>query len=139
MLKLHRPPEGTHKRRGLGECVLCGDGPTTVKDSRPHGCEIRRRRRCLACGGRYTTWERPVLDVIDDVAHRSSMHERETVELFGLIVKLPNEARVALLRLAKALWHETELSRAVTSLRIPYLTSANKVGFRDLPPPDQES
>lgn len=39
-------------------CPDCGS-PTSVKDSRSMaGIEgIRRRRRCLSCGLRFTTWE----------------------------------------------------------------------------------
>jgi transcriptional repressor NrdR len=41
-------------------CPFCGNPDTQVKDSRPSddGAAIRRRRQCLACGGRFTTFER---------------------------------------------------------------------------------
>jgi transcriptional regulator NrdR family protein len=35
----------------------CG-GDSRVVDSRPANDSIRRRRKCLACGRRWTTWER---------------------------------------------------------------------------------
>ena len=41
-------------------CPVCGSLDTQVKDSRPtedYGA-IRRRRICLTCGGRFTTFER---------------------------------------------------------------------------------
>lgn len=41
-------------------CPYCGDADTQVKDSRPteDSAAIRRRRVCVACGGRFTTFER---------------------------------------------------------------------------------
>ena len=41
-------------------CPFCGNIDTAVKDSRPSGdnTSIRRRRKCPACSGRFTTFER---------------------------------------------------------------------------------
>lgn len=41
-------------------CPWCGHGEDKVVDSRPaeRGATIRRRRQCLACGRRFTTFER---------------------------------------------------------------------------------
>jgi transcriptional repressor NrdR len=41
-------------------CPYCGAADTQVKDSRPteDGTAIRRRRVCMECGGRFTTFER---------------------------------------------------------------------------------
>ncbi|WP_420561873.1 transcriptional regulator NrdR [Tepidicaulis sp.] len=41
-------------------CPYCGNEDTQVKDSRPteDNNAIRRRRACMACGGRFTTFER---------------------------------------------------------------------------------
>lgn len=41
-------------------CPYCGGEDTQVKDSRSSedGTAIRRRRVCVACGGRFTTFER---------------------------------------------------------------------------------
>src|SRR5437588_12411643 len=41
-------------------CPSCGSLDTQVKDSRPteDSAAIRRRRVCLACGFRFTTFER---------------------------------------------------------------------------------
>lgn len=41
-------------------CPYCGEDDTQVKDSRPteDGHAIRRRRQCLACMARFTTFER---------------------------------------------------------------------------------
>ncbi|WP_127142710.1 transcriptional regulator NrdR [Pelagibacterium montanilacus] len=41
-------------------CPYCGNDETQVKDSRPteDSNAIRRRRICIGCGGRFTTFER---------------------------------------------------------------------------------
>ena len=42
------------------DCPFCRSGDTQVKDSRPceNGVAIRRRRECLSCEARFTTFER---------------------------------------------------------------------------------
>ncbi len=46
-------------------CPLCNGETTRVVDSRPaeSGTAIRRRRECLACGHRFTTYEQAVVTV----------------------------------------------------------------------------
>ena len=41
------------------KCPFCGYGESKVSDSRPaeEGTSIRRRRECLSCGKRFTTYE----------------------------------------------------------------------------------
>ena len=43
-------------------CPSCGYSESKVVDSRPseHDTTIRRRRECLECGHRFTTYERLV-------------------------------------------------------------------------------
>lgn len=42
------------------QCPACGFSESKVVDSRPaeEGASIRRRRECLKCGNRFTTYER---------------------------------------------------------------------------------
>ena len=40
------------------ECPFCGYGDSKVVDSRGVNDGIRRRRQCLGCGARFTTYER---------------------------------------------------------------------------------
>ncbi|PLV55554.1 transcriptional regulator NrdR [Thermotoga sp. SG1] len=53
-------------------CPFCGSMDTRVLDSRPtlDGAAIRRRRECVSCGRRFTTYERyeeaPVLVIKKD-------------------------------------------------------------------------
>ena len=39
-------------------CSKCGDDESKVIESRDTGDSVRRRRECLKCGNRYTTYER---------------------------------------------------------------------------------
>ncbi|MCL2451976.1 transcriptional regulator NrdR [Candidatus Saccharibacteria bacterium] len=39
-------------------CPKCRDGESKVIESRDTGDSVRRRRECLKCGSRYTTYER---------------------------------------------------------------------------------
>lgn len=38
-------------------CPQCQGNDTSVRDSRPSGTMIRRRRLCMACGHRFSTFE----------------------------------------------------------------------------------
>lgn len=44
-------------------CPFCDKDQDRVVDSRASGTAIRRRRECLACGRRFTTYERAERDV----------------------------------------------------------------------------
>ena len=39
------------------DCPVCGKNQTKVVDSRPINGSVRRRRKCLICGHRFTTFE----------------------------------------------------------------------------------
>lgn len=56
-------------------CPLCATEDTKVVDSRPAegGGAIRRRRECLVCGERFTTFERPT--IVATVVKRSGRSE----------------------------------------------------------------
>jgi transcriptional regulator NrdR family protein len=75
------------------KCPSCGHQSSTVKDSRPtDDCTaIRRRRMCLRCGTRSTTFERFAATIEDrDAAERGAelqralescpVHQRRLVE-----------------------------------------------------------
>lgn len=38
-------------------CEACNSGPAIVIDSRKIDDRVWRRRKCIACGNRWTTWE----------------------------------------------------------------------------------
>ena len=65
------------------KCRYCGNDDSKVIDSRPSedGLSIRRRRECIACGRRFTTFERieenPIMVVKRD--GRREAYERDKV------------------------------------------------------------
>lgn len=70
-------------------CPSCGHLESKVVDSRPaeEGSSIRRRRECLSCGARFTTYERmesaPLLIIKSD----GSTEEYDRQKLFrGLLI-----------------------------------------------------
>ncbi len=69
-------------------CPFCGTDDDKVIDSRASsdGYAIRRRRECVPCGRRFTTYERieeRPLRVIKKDGHREALDRRKI--LFGLI------------------------------------------------------
>jgi len=44
-------------------CPYCNNAETKVTDKRDNGSVARRRRECLKCGKRFTTYERVELDL----------------------------------------------------------------------------
>ena len=66
-------------------CLYCGAEDTRVADSRPaeDGSSIRRRRECLVCGRRFTTFERPELPPLYVVKKDGRREEFERAKLLG--------------------------------------------------------
>ena len=63
MIDIEKKSYGEFKKQKEGflpmRCPVCGHLESRVVDSRPasDGSSIRRRRECLACGKRFTTYE----------------------------------------------------------------------------------
>ena len=70
-------------------CPSCGHSESKVVDSRPSedGATIRRRRECLECGHRFTTYERlgdtPLIVIKSDGS--SEVYDREKL-MRGLLI-----------------------------------------------------
>ena len=60
------------------KCPSCGHPTSTVKDSRPtdEGTAIRRRRLCLRCGTRSTTYETYVSEADREALSRGADLQR---------------------------------------------------------------
>ena len=65
------------------KCPFCGHPDTQVVDSRgaDEGDFIRRRRRCVECDRRFTTYERPELSMPSVVKRNGSRHDYEVSKL----------------------------------------------------------
>jgi len=67
-------------------CPACQSVDTSVIDSRASRNGIRRRRRCLACQHRFTTYEAIVeSDAPDEVVLQLDRISKETSKLMGML------------------------------------------------------
>ena len=84
-------------------CPFCGYSESRVIDSRPtdEGNSIRRRRECLSCGSRFTTYETveslPIIVVKKDGSRETFYRSK----LLGGLVKACEKRQVPLSRLEK--------------------------------------
>lgn len=106
-------------------CVACGHLDSKVVDSRQSedGGAIRRRRQCLACGERFTTFERPevtALAVIKRSGHHEPFDRAKVVAGIQAALKARSVAQGEAEALALAVEEEMRLlpSADVTSERI---------------------
>lgn len=84
--------------RGL-TCAGCGGHILAVKDSRATVNAVRRRRKCLACGQRHTTFE--IMAPID--AHRlyDALHFYDQLQAMPVLQRAAVEALLAAFTPAK--------------------------------------
>lgn len=70
-------------------CPFCGHADTKVNDSRlaAQGMQIRRRRECLACGERFTTFETPELVMPQVIKKDQTREPFDGQKLRGSLVK----------------------------------------------------
>ncbi len=85
------------------KCIFCGSLDSKVVDSRlsEDGTTIRRRRECLACGKRYTTYEKvefaPVL-VIKNTGNRQAF---DSAKIKAGIMKACEKRPVPMIKIEK--------------------------------------
>lgn len=103
------------------KCPFCGNSDTQVVDSRvsEEGDTIRRRRRCLACDKRFTTYERVELAMPSVVKRNGNRVEYETAKLRASLT----------LALRKRSISTTEVDAAVARIEEKLLAS----GMREVP------
>ena len=75
------------------KCIYCGNEESKVLDSRTSDNSIRRRRECLNCGRRFTTYETieavPFLIIKKDGSKQSYNHEKFAKSLKVALTKRP--------------------------------------------------
>ncbi len=78
-------------------CPFCAHADTKVNDSRlaAQGMQIRRRRECLACGERFTTFETPELVMPQVVKKDQTREPFDDKKLRGSLVKALEKRPVA--------------------------------------------
>ena len=77
-------------------CPSCRSPRVDVKDSRPSGDMIRRRRLCVACGSRFTTHEMVILAGDAGEVHNA-------IRWAGELDALPPRARGLIRELVRAI------------------------------------
>ncbi len=100
------------------KCPFCGHPDTQVVDSRgaDEGDFIRRRRRCVGCDRRFTTYERAELAMPTVVKRNASRHEYD-----------PSKLRASLsLALRKRPVSTEELDAVVMRIEETLLTSGQR-------------
>ena len=86
------------------KCPFCGYTESKVVDSRPtdEGSSIRRRRECLSCGSRFTTYETVEYLPVIVVKKHGSREAFDRSKLLGGLVKACEKRPVPLALLEKA-------------------------------------
>lgn len=86
MLSLPKMLAGaTPENTGGIPCPVCRTG-TRITDSRPGESSIRRRRVCVGCGHRFTTFEVEVPTAIESRAARTAL--KEALELCDVVATI---------------------------------------------------
>jgi transcriptional repressor NrdR len=120
-------------------CSKCGKDESKVIESRDTGSSIRRRRECIECGNRYTTYERierPNLAVLKSSGSRE-LFDREKLKraIFNSVGKFINgeiETEEIVSGIEDALYSlgESEVqSRQIGELVLSELAKRNEVAF----------
>lgn len=121
------------------KCPYCGYEESKVVDSRPtdEGEKIRRRRECLGCGERFTTYEIiesfPIIVIKKDKTRQSFDRNK----LLNGMLKASEGCQVTLDQLEKAIDNielnlQNSLDREVTSKRIGELVMEELKNINDV-------
>ena len=86
------------------KCPFCGDPESKVVDSRhsEDGVSIRRRRECLACGKRFTTYETVEQLPIVVIKKDGSRQSFDRTKIFNGMVRACEKRPVAMADLERA-------------------------------------
>lgn len=119
------------------KCAFCGHEDTRVTDKRDGEEITRRRRQCLSCSRRFTTYERPEVNVM--VAKKDGRRERfDRQKLLTGMLKACEKRPVSQETIEKAVndieaelrSHGTEIpSRAIGELVMEKLKAIDKVAY----------
>lgn len=111
------------------KCPFCGYAESKVIDSRPtdEGERIRRRRECISCGKRFTTYEIIESVPIIVVKKDKSREAFDRVKLFNGMLRACEKRPVSIETIERAVAEieadlQNSLDREVTSVHIGELT-----------------
>jgi transcriptional repressor NrdR len=102
-------------------CPFCGAEDTKVIDSRlsGEGAQVRRRRECLSCGERFTTFEVAELVMPRIVKRDGTRDPFNETKLRGGIVRALEKRPVQIERIEDAINHIQQRMRASGEREIP--------------------
>ena len=107
------------------KCPFCGCSDSKVIDSRPteEGERIRRRRECVACGKRFTTYE--IIETVPIIVVKKdrSREAFDRVKLFNGMLRACEKRPVSIAQIEEAVSDieqelQNSLDREVTSVHI---------------------
>jgi transcriptional repressor NrdR len=103
------------------KCPYCGDPNTQVVDTRENedGDIVRRRRRCLACDKRFTTYERVELRMPQVVKKNGSRSDYEREKLQGSMMLALRKRPVAMESVAAAIDRIEEKLLSIGEREVP--------------------
>jgi transcriptional repressor NrdR len=103
------------------KCPYCGDPNTQVVDTRENeeGDIVRRRRRCLACDKRFTTYERVELRMPQVVKKNGSRSDYEREKLQASMMLALRKRPVAMESVAAAIDRIEEKLLSIGEREVP--------------------
>ena len=103
------------------KCPYCGDPNTQVVDTRENeeGDIVRRRRRCLACDKRFTTYERVELRMPQVVKKNGSRSDYEREKLHASMMLALRKRPVAMESVAAAIDRIEEKLLSIGEREVP--------------------
>lgn len=107
------------------KCIFCGNMDSKVIDSRvsEDGSSIRRRRECIACGKRFTTYERIECTTIMVVKNNGNRQSFDAAKIKAGIMKACEKRPVSIVQIDNLVSNierqiHNSLAQEVTSKRI---------------------
>ncbi len=107
------------------KCIFCGNTDSKVIDSRvsEDGSSIRRRRECIACGKRFTTYERIECTTIMVVKNNGNRQSFDAAKIKAGIMKACEKRPVSIVQIDNLVSNierqiHNSLAQEVTSKRI---------------------
>ena len=105
-------------------CPSCNNSDSKVVDSRPSddGTSIRRRRECLSCGARFTTYERVAANPLIIIKTDGSSEAYDRSKLFrGLLISC-----------AKRPVSSDQIANLIDDIEVELQSGKNTISSKDL-------
>lgn len=106
------------------KCIFCGNMDSKVIDSRlsEDGCSIRRRRECISCGKRFTTYEKVECTPIMVIKNNGNRQVFDSAKIKAGIMKACEKRPVPMAKIDKLV---TSIERQIHNSLAQEITSKN--------------